>query len=296
MGDETIKKLEQLPDISHSLRMYGDQTLLLTEKISSYKHDLEPFTQKLKKEFVYASQVQVDVQRQSAMSMSSMPLPPPFYWDKMNAFALQLTELRKQLEALQQHLNDSMNNNNNGQQNEVINTKSVTNALNASHRSTLNIAAQVITNHNAIQRLKEEYKKFRLQHFADSHDPFNDKYEKKGSVANIKQYVNKGLEWNGLQSIDTNNFNNNGNQNVNNSNVSGTGNNFGNNNNQQNNNNNNNASKNTFNWGSSNNTNTNTNINNNQNNNSTANTPFNWGGSSNNNNSSNTNTTFSWGS
>merc|ERR1712228_548820 len=99
---------------------------------------------------------------------------------------------------------------------------------------TLNIAAQVITNHNAIQRLKEEYKKFRLQHFADSHDPFNDKYEKKGSVANIKQYVNKGLEWNGLQSIDTNTLNNNNNQqNMNNS---MNGNNFGNNNNQQNNN------------------------------------------------------------
>merc|ERR1712232_707094 len=140
-------------------------------------------------------------------------------------------ELRKQSEALQQHLNDSMNNAN-GQQNEVINTKSVTNALNASHRSTLNIAAQVITNHNAIKKLKEEYKKFRLEHFADSHDPFNDKYEKRGSVTKIEQYVNNGLELKGLQYIPTNVGNNN--QNVNNSN--GNNNNFGNNNNQQQNN------------------------------------------------------------
>merc|ERR1712154_637244 len=122
-------------------------------------------------------------------------------------------------EALQQHLNDSMNNNNQ-QQNEVINTKSVTNALNASHRSTLNIAAQVITNHNAIKRLKKEYKRFRLQYFADSHDPFNDKHEKKGSsVAKIEQFVNEGLELKGLQFIDgssSNNGNSNNNQNQNN--------------------------------------------------------------------------------
>ena len=151
--DLTVKKLEQLPDISHSLQMYGDQTLLLTEKINSYKHDLEPFTSKIKSEFVYAYQVQVDVQRNVS---NNRGLPPPFYWDKINQFQQQLTELRKQLQGLQQHLNDSINNQNTT---EIINTKSVTNALNASHRSTLNIAAQVIANHNMIQKLKQEYKK-----------------------------------------------------------------------------------------------------------------------------------------
>jgi len=272
--NNTIKKLEQLPDISHSLRMYRDQTLLLTEKISSYKHDLEPFTNKLKKEFVYTNQVQVDIQRQSAMSMS-MELPPPFYWDKIGQFQRQLTDLRKQLEALQSHLNDTIHNQ---QQTEIINTKSVKNALNASHRSTLNIAAQVITNHNIIQKLKEDYKKFRLQHYGDSHDPFHDRSERKtSSVTKIEQYVNcNGLEMNGLQCIDTNNpnnINNANNQNVNTSNNQ----NFGSNNNQNsnsntssgwnfgNNTNSNNNNNNSFNFGS--NTSSNTNNNNNSNNN-----------------------------
>eukprot|EP01083_Nonionella_stella_P302723 1044949_1 len=291
--NSTIKKLEQLPDISHSLQMYSDQTQLLREKISSYKHDLEPFTTKLKREYVYARQVQVDIQRQNTMSMQSMHsqrLPPPFYWDKIAQFQQQLTELRKQLENLQQHLNDSINNQ---QQTEIINTKSVTNTLNASHRSTLNIAAQVITNHNMIQKLKDEYKKFRLQHFGDSHDPFQSYSmpSKASSVARIEQYVNKGLEMNGLQYINANNpDNNNSNQNnQNNNNFGGnsSGFNFGasNNNNKTNNNNNSGG----FNWGSSN--------NNNKSNNNNNSGGFNWGSSNNNksnnnnnNNSSNTNT------
>eukprot|EP00483_Globobulimina_turgida_P010017 UN10036 len=116
----------------------------------------------------------------------------------MAQFQQELTTLRKQLTNLQQHLNDSINNQ---QQTQIISTKSVTNALNASHRSTLNIAAQVITNHNQIHKLKEQYKKFRLQHFGDSHDPFYDRSpERKGSnVATIQQFVDKGLEMNGLQ-------------------------------------------------------------------------------------------------
>merc|ERR1712129_162541 len=125
-----------------------------------------------------------------------------------------------------------------------INTKSVTNALNASHRSTLNIAAQVITNHHGIKKLKEEYKKFRLEHFADSHDPFNDKYEKRGSVAKIEQYVNKGLELKGLQYINPGVANNSANQNQN---GNANNNNGNNNNNQTNNSNNANSS---FNFGS----------------------------------------------
>ncbi len=146
----TIKKLEQLPSISHSLQMYSDGVLLLSDKIKSYKHDLEPFTRKLKKEFVYGSQVQIDIQRQSNRSHSSIErgqLPPPFYWDKIQQFQMELMTLKKQLQNLQQHLNDSINNQSGAQ---IINMKSITNALNASHKSTINIAAQVITNHNKI--------------------------------------------------------------------------------------------------------------------------------------------------
>merc|ERR1719361_47327 len=178
-----------------------------------------------------------------------------------------------------------------GESEGVISTKSVTNALNASHRSTLNIAAQVITNHNAIKRLKEEYKRFRLQYFADSHDPFNDKHEKKGSsVAKIEQFVNEGLELKGLQFIDgscSNNGNSNNNQNNNASNNSF---NFGSSNNN-NNNANNTASNSTFNWGSSNNSTANSSNNNNSG--GGGNTTFNWGGSSNNNNNNNANNTAS---
>ena len=154
--DGTIKKLEQLPDIAHSLRMHRDQTRLLTERLDSYKHDLEPFTAKLKSEFVCASRAQVDVQRQSMQSVQVQDLPPRFYWDKMEQFEVHMNDLRKQLASLHQHLKDSINN---PQPTEVINTKSVANALNASRRTTLNIAAQVISNHEQIQRLKAEYKK-----------------------------------------------------------------------------------------------------------------------------------------
>jgi len=72
---------------------------------------------------------------------------------------------------------------------EVINTKSVANALNASRRTTLNIAAQVISNHQRIQKMKAEYKEYRLRHFGDSHDPFFDAKEKeKQRQQKIQQY------------------------------------------------------------------------------------------------------------
>jgi len=299
----TIKKLEQLPDISASLTMYADQTRLLTEKLSSYAHDLEPFTTKLKAEFVYASQVQVDVQRQSRSGMAlstvqASALPPSLYWDKVNEFETQLVDLRKQLENLQQHLTDSMD----AQQTEIISTKSVTNALNASHRTTLNIAARVISNHNRIQTLKEEYKKFRLQHFGDSHDPFFDRSARKnGSVAKIEQYVSRGLELNGLQTMDTNVNGANGNGNGNgNGNTSGWGNSSSNANNASGNN-NGQSSGGGFNWGGG----SSSNSGNSGNNNSGGGgggSGFNFGTSNtgNNNSSGNSNNTssstgFSWG-
>merc|ERR1712013_86015 len=296
-------KLEQLPDISASLSMYKDQTRLLTEKLSSYAHDLEPLNAKLKAEFVYASQVQVDVARQSRSGLCGnvSALPPSLYWDKVHEFEAQLVDLRKQLENLQQHLTDSMD----AQQTEVISTKSVTNALNASHRTTLNIAARVISNHNRIETLKEEYKKFRLQHFGDSHDPFYDRSARKnGSVSKIEQYVSRGLELNGLQTMYTNTNANNANANANtsgwgtNTNTQSSNNGNGNANNGQS------AAGTSFNWGSTSNTN-NGSANNNNNNSGGGGGGggFNFGASNNNgNNAGNSNasqasssTGFSWG-
>lgn len=259
--DGIIKKLEQLPDIGHALRMHRDETRLLSEKLDSYKHDLEPFHQKLKSEFVYASRAQ---QRQSMQSVQVHNLPPQFYWDKMEQFQIQMSELRKQLQSLHQHLKDSINN---PQPAEVISTKSVANVLNASRRTTLNIAAQVISNHEQIQKLKAEYKKYRLQHFGDSHDPFQDAKEKeKQRQQKIQQYLNDqsdGLQMSGFQLMGNNNANNNnGNNNIfgnnNNGNNNGTNFTFGNgnsgnnanNNNSGNNNSNNNNSGFSSGWGS----------------------------------------------
>jgi len=220
--------------------MHNDQTRLLSEKLESYKHDLEPFTQKLKAEFVCASRAQVDVQRQSMQSVQIQDLPPKFYWDKMEQFQLQMNELRKQLQGLHQHLNDSINN---PQPTEVVNTKSVANALNASRRTTLSIAAQVISNHEQIQRLKAEYKQYRLEVFGDSHDPFFDAKEKeKQRQQKIHQYLHDqggGLQMNALQVMGTGNGGNA--WNAGNGNTANAGNNSNGGSNSNNNNNNNNA-------------------------------------------------------
>eukprot|EP00485_Elphidium_margaritaceum_P003753 CAMPEP_0202713168 /NCGR_PEP_ID=MMETSP1385-20130828/50819_1 /ASSEMBLY_ACC=CAM_ASM_000861 /TAXON_ID=933848 /ORGANISM="Elphidium margaritaceum" /LENGTH=388 /DNA_ID=CAMNT_0049373433 /DNA_START=35 /DNA_END=1201 /DNA_ORIENTATION=+ len=280
----TVKKLEQLPDIGQSLKSYHHATSLLKDKLASYRHELDPFTQKLKKEYVYACQVQVDTQRGSSLhSQQLQHLPPPFYWDKVNEFQEQLTELRKQLETLQQHLSDISNSEHNGA--DMINGKSVANALHASHRSTLNIAAQVIANHNMVERLKQQYKQFRLQQFGDSHDPFQDRtLQAHSTVPKIEQYVNKGLEMKGLDIIDTNGGN------LQQSQSQGW-----------NNNSNNNKSAFGLSFGgatTTNNTNTNnTNMNNTNVNNNTTSSGFNWGSTGNNNaNNTSTGTGFNWGS
>jgi len=275
--------------------MHRDETRLLSEKLDSYKHDLEPFHQKLKSEFVYASRAQ---QRQSMQSVQVHNLPPQFYWDKMEQFQIHISDLRKQLQALHQHLKDSINN---PQPAEVISTKSVANALNASRRTTLNIAAQVISNHEQIQKLKEEYKKYRLQQFGDSHDPFQDAKEKeKQRQQKIQQYLSDqsdGLQMSGFQVIGSNNNNNNNGNNGNNNGGNNNNNNFGNGNGNNGNNNNNNFGgsgngSSGFTWGSSNSTGNGTNNNN---------SGFQWGGSGNNSNSTNNNSGssgggFSWGS
>merc|ERR1711971_458892 len=137
---------------------------------------------------------QTDVHRQTMTSIQVQDLPPRFYWDKLEQFQGQMYELRKQLQALHQHLNESINQ---PQCAGVISTKSVANALNASRRTTLNIAAQVIANHEQIQLLKTKYKKHRLQQFGDSHDPFYDAKEKeKQRQQEIERYL---AEQNGLQ-------------------------------------------------------------------------------------------------
>jgi len=307
--DATIKKLEQLPDIAHSLRIQSDQTRLLTEKLDSYKHDLEPFTAKLKSEFVCASRAQVDVQRQSMQSVQVQDLPPKFYWDKMEQFEVQMNDLRKQLASLHQHLSDSINN---PQPTEVINTKSVANALNASRRTTLNIAAQVISNHQQIEKMKGEYKEYRLRHFGDSHDPFFDAKEKeKQRQQKIEQYVHEqnGLQMNGFQLMGNanngSNGNNAGNHNQSGNSGGGGGSAFGfgggSSGNTKSNGNTNSSGwgagtgSTTTGWGS--NSTNNSNNSNNSNSNSSSGGGFNWGSSTNSNSNSGgaSTTTFNWG-